>query len=348
MKTLPYTTISLLATLVTGLLLGGRAWLEKTPDGWLVLDLIRLAVPALIALISALLLLLFSFKKATFVNKLKAISKQLLIGCILISAVSLGLLDIAKGVSPYIVLPGLAVFGSLVWNKPRTMLAGLVCALASLGLGFQIWNPPVGLQAISFMVTAVILVLFSADTVRRNLAPTEAKLKDLEAENRTLWDLSYRDSLTGLYNRRYIQQSAQHMFARAVRYREQLHVLMLDIDHFKKVNDKLGHAVGDEVLKAVATTIQAYVRSSDAVARYGGEEFIVYIVQANPELAQFIANRIRDGVAALKLETVPWQVTISIGVTGLQENDTLDGLVERADKFLYASKHQGRNRVSGY
>jgi diguanylate cyclase (GGDEF)-like protein len=106
--------------------------------------------------------------------------------------------------------------------------------------------------------------------------------------------------------------------------------------------------VGDEVLKLVAQTIQSTLRTSDTVARYGGEEFIVYMVRSDPETTQFVANRIRDGVAATQFPDVPWTVTISIGVAGLQDGDSMESLVERADQFLYVSKHHGRNRVSGF
>jgi diguanylate cyclase (GGDEF)-like protein len=138
------------------------------------------------------------------------------------------------------------------------------------------------------------------------------------------------------------------LFARAKRYGEHLHVLMLDIDHFKNVNDKLGHPVGDEVLKNIADILATQVRASDVVTRYGGEEFLVFLIQTEPEVAQFIANRIRDAVASHAFPDVPWQLTISIGVAGIKADDTLGELVDRADKYLYASKHGGRNRVSGF
>jgi len=193
-----------------------------------------------------------------------------------------------------------------------------------------------------------LLAAFVSSVVRTSVLPGELRMKTLEEENKALWGLSYRDGLTGLYNRRYMEQAQAQLFARAVRYREQLHVLMIDIDHFKKVNDKLGHAVGDEVLKGVASTIQGIVRASDIVARYGGEEFILYLVQSNPELTQFIANRLRDGVSSVRFPDVPWTITVSIGVAGLQDGDSVEGLTERADQFLYVSKRQGRTRVSGF
>jgi diguanylate cyclase (GGDEF)-like protein len=123
---------------------------------------------------------------------------------------------------------------------------------------------------------------------------------------------------------------------------------MIDIDHFKRVNDMVSHAVGDEVLKGVGQAIQSCLRTSDSVSRYGGEEFLAFVVQAEAEVAQFIANRIREAVASRVFDEVPWRVTISIGVASVEADDDLESLVDRADKYLYSSKRGGRNRVSGF
>lgn len=257
-------------------------------------------------------------------------------------------LDVAAGIDPYLFVPGMVVYCFFVWDRPGFLAvsAGL-CAMA-VTRAMAAFGRTVGADDYMMLVFGVIVALYAADTVKKSVLPSEERLRALRLENEELWNLSFRDTLTGLYNRRYIQQIAIHLFSRAMRYKEQLHVLMIDIDHFKRVNDKLGHAVGDEVLKGVAQTILATIRTSDTVARYGGEEFIVYMVRSDPETTQFIANRIRDGVAAVQFPGVSWQITISIGVAGLQENDTIDSLVERSDQFLYVSKHRGRNRVSGF
>jgi diguanylate cyclase (GGDEF)-like protein len=228
------------------------------------------------------------------------------------------------------------------------LIIATIGAIAGIGAIMALTGKTLGIEVASILSVSFSLALFSADVVRKNIKPSEERLMSLEAENKELWNLSYRDGLTGLYNRRYMEQVAEQLFSRAVRYREPLHVLMLDIDHFKKVNDKLGHQVGDEVLQNVAATIQSIIRTSDTVARYGGEEFIAFLVQSNSEITQFIANRIRDGVAATQFSDVPWQITISIGVAGLQDGDTMNSLIDRADQFLYSSKHHGRNRVSGF
>ncbi len=257
-------------------------------------------------------------------------------------------LDVAAGLSPYLFIPGMVVYSFMIWDRPGFLAISVALGAAAIVRVIVIVGRPVGLEDVVLLTVGVMLSLYGADTIHKSVLPSEERLRSLQAENEELWNLSFRDTLTGLYNRRYIQQIATHLLVRAVRYREQLHVLMIDIDHFKRVNDKLGHAVGDDVLKGIAQTIQATIRTSDTVARYGGEEFIVYMVKSDPETTQFIANRIRDGVAAIRFPEVPWSVTISIGVAGLQDGDSVESLVERADQFLYVSKHRGRNRVSGF
>jgi len=263
-------------------------------------------------------------------------------------SLAIALLDAAAGRPPYLLIPGLAVYGLMVWDRPGFLVISNTAAmLATLGFMAALGRA-LGLDELSVGVTAVILSSYAAGVIKKNVIPSEERLRELEAQNDELWNLSFKDTLTGVFNRRYIQEMGAHLFARAVRYREALHVLMIDIDHFKQVNDRLGHAIGDVVLRGVAQTIQANLRTSDTVARYGGEEFIVYMVRSDPETTQYVANRIRDGVAGMRFEGVPWPVTISIGVSGLQDGDTLEALVERADRYLYVSKHRGRNRVSGF
>lgn len=257
-------------------------------------------------------------------------------------------LDIWQARTPYFFILGMAAYGSIIWSKTRFLVLSSLSAIIFLiavciTLGF-------GLCLENFIVVflGIIVAIYISRVVRLNLLSSESQLKKLEKENTELWTLSYKDGLTGIYNRRYMEQAASHLFARAVRYKETLHVLMLDIDHFKKVNDMLGHAVGDTVLNTIAQFLNSAVRTSDTAARYGGEEFIMFMVRCNPEFIQHIANRIREGIASLNFKNVPWQITVSIGIAGLKEGDTMVTLIERADKNLYFSKQQGRNRVSGY
>lgn len=258
--------------------------------------------------------------------------------------------DLALGRFPLPLYFSSLLAALLYWNRLR-LLAGLVipptvfAAVAMILMPLPGRDLGAGLVDIGF---PIFIAFAAAYLVKQDTMPSEERLRSLELENKELWNLSFRDGLTALYNRRFAQETGQALFNRAARYHEEFHVLMIDIDHFKHVNDKLGHAVGDDVLKDVAEVIRANVRGSDIAARYGGEEFIIFVVRAEPELVQYIANRIRDGMASHVFPGVPWQVTVSIGVAGMRSTDTLDELVERADRNLYISKHSGRNRVSGF
>ena len=308
----------------------------------------RIVAPGLCLVVGLVLLVPWRFRRRRVRLLKPARQHGVLSGLILAGTVLLSFLDLMAGLEPYLLVPGMALYALTMWNRPRILVASLVgVSLLAFGL-LMLIRGSISLEHGSILVIAGVAALLTGLAVRADVAPSDERTKSLMAENRELWNLSFRDTLTGLYNRRYLAQTATQLFARATRYKEQLHVLMIDIDHFKRVNDTLGHAVGDEVLKGVATSIQSFIRISDTAGRYGGEEFIVYLVQSTPEITQFIANRIRDGVAALKFAEVPWTITISIGVAGLQEGETLEGLVERADQFLYMSKRHGRNRVSGF
>jgi diguanylate cyclase (GGDEF)-like protein len=170
----------------------------------------------------------------------------------------------------------------------------------------------------------------------------------LDAANRRLAELAETDPLTALANRRGFDVSFGDEFARARRYRRELALLMVDIDHFKKVNDQHGHPVGDQVLRAVAQTLASEVRQSDRVGRLGGEEFAVLAPEINAPGALTLAERLRRAVEELNIPigNGSLRVTISIGVNywnGLEEVEMSD-LLKHADEALYKAKQGGRNR----
>lgn len=151
--------------------------------------------------------------------------------------------------------------------------------------------------------------------------------------------LSRTDSLTGVTNRRHFFELAEHEFAVATRYRQPLSVILLDLDHFKRINDTHGHQAGDELLKGAAQLVRGHLRDADLFARYGGEEFIVLLPHTPAADALAVTERIRQDLAA----RLP--VTMSSGIAGiLAADDTLDRLISRADQALYAAKDAGRNR----
>ncbi len=165
----------------------------------------------------------------------------------------------------------------------------------------------------------------------------------------------HTDVLTGWHNRRYLQRRLPEELDRAQRYRHPLGALLLDIDHFKQVNDRHGHTTGDRVLRGVGDRVKQELRSSDVAVRYGGEEFAVLLPQTGLEDASHLAERVRQTVAAASFlghAGEPVQVTVSVGVAALGPTfqgtalaDAGEQLLQEADAALYQAKSGGRNRV---
>jgi diguanylate cyclase (GGDEF)-like protein len=162
---------------------------------------------------------------------------------------------------------------------------------------------------------------------------------------------SITDSLTGLANRRHFVHTAQQAMDLALRHQWPLALLILDIDHFKRVNDTHGHDAGDKVLVEVARRCSQCLRTTDLLARWGGEEFVVLLPNTPLEHAHQLAERMREAVgfsAQLYAQSDAVRVTVSIGAAGMAAGEpmTLDGLVQAADNALYDAKRAGRNQVS--
>jgi diguanylate cyclase (GGDEF)-like protein len=155
------------------------------------------------------------------------------------------------------------------------------------------------------------------------------------------------DSLTEIGNRRYAQMNLHARFNENKRYGWDFALVFVDIDNFKPINDRLGHAVGDRVLKMVAQTLASNIRSFDCVSRWGGDEFAVMLVHVDPDTLASTAEKLRSLVStsAFSENGEQIQVTVSIGATLVRDTDTPDALLQRADALMYRSKSEGRNRV---
>jgi diguanylate cyclase (GGDEF)-like protein len=158
------------------------------------------------------------------------------------------------------------------------------------------------------------------------------------------------DGLTGLYNRRWIDDALPRFITRYSRSDQALSVLIIDVDHFKRFNDTYGHPVGDKVLVVVGQTLRANLRPNDLVARYGGEEFLVILPDTDVAEGKIVADRVRVAVGDVKLVVegspdLP-QITISAGGACLTRNQPMADLLTTADRALYESKHAGRNRIA--
>lgn len=178
--------------------------------------------------------------------------------------------------------------------------------------------------------------------------------KELAARREELLALSRTDALTGLCNRRYFEERLSEEFARSRRYKAPLSLMMLDIDHFKRLNDTYGHPFGDEVLRAVAHRTRSSLREVDVLARYGGEELVALLPQTGPQDARVVCERVRERIASLELEYLgpdgqrtPVRCTASLGVASLPSPTLASAqeLVGAADACLYAAKAAGRNCV---
>lgn len=174
----------------------------------------------------------------------------------------------------------------------------------------------------------------------------------ISIDNASLYSMAFTDGLTKVFLRRYFEAWLAQEFARVKRYHTDVSLIMLDIDHFKRINDTFGHQAGDFVLMELAKAVKMMVRSADVVARYGGEEFVICLPETNLEKARYSAERVREAVEKKcfmygKKEIL---VTISLGVTSFSKmpEDSIEQFIKDADRALYYSKKNGRNRVTVY
>lgn len=173
---------------------------------------------------------------------------------------------------------------------------------------------------------------------------------DLTVKNRTLSEVSSRDALTGLYNRSYVIEKLDSEINRALRHGSPMALLMLDVDHFKLINDTFGHSTGDQVLQAIGRLLRESCRVYDVPGRYGGEEFCIVLPETKLGNTAVVAERIRMKLASASLTAgdAALSVTASIGIAGIDETGgalSPADLIDRADRALYWAKDRGRNRV---
>jgi diguanylate cyclase (GGDEF)-like protein/PAS domain S-box-containing protein len=180
--------------------------------------------------------------------------------------------------------------------------------------------------------------VFSDRTAKKNV---ERRVGELE-------NFAFRDALTGVPNRRYVELKIKQAIEEVEQFERRVGLLMIDIDHFKQVNDTFGHDVGDDALKAVCQTLTHALRSGDTVGRWGGEEFLIIVTDVNTASLEMFAERCRMLIAesAIPLGNEHLRVTISLGATLMKAGDTDQSVINRADELMYKSKMSGRNRVT--
>ncbi|WP_242671342.1 sensor domain-containing diguanylate cyclase [Hylemonella gracilis] len=246
--------------------------------------------------------------------------------------------------------------------------AGLPRLVATMGLGAAVvWfsglhyplNPDTGAAAtvLSMVTLTLYLVAFGHTGHQRALAWRKSNLKlreqyqKINALQARLREQAVRDPLTGLYNRRYLGEVLEPELARCRAARSSLALLLIDVDHFKCINDARGHAVGDMVLQSLAQLMLRHVRAQDMVFRYGGEEFLLLLPDITLETAVQRAEALRTAFGQTPLrvsgsDAAPLTVTLSCGVAAFPlHDDQGEALISCADQALYAAKRQGRNRT---
>jgi diguanylate cyclase (GGDEF)-like protein len=253
------------------------------------------------------------------------------------------------------VLMVILVFG-MFQLRPRNATLVSVYTLLLFGAA-MVWKartePQVFVPAVEwghFLMLAAMLPAVSllAGRLWRLRSRDRRQRHELTQALSRIQELATRDELTGLVNRRHMQQLLDQERQRGVRSGRLFALAMVDIDHFKAVNDHYGHGVGDEVLRSLARQMPQALRSTDVVARWGGEEFVVLLPESALATARVALERLRGRIAATPvahLSGVPIRVTVSAGLTEHIAGESLQHTLERADRALYEAKAQGRNRT---
>jgi diguanylate cyclase (GGDEF)-like protein len=213
---------------------------------------------------------------------------------------------------------------------------------------YNLWTFFVGTSV--FIVCIYVAIRLRTKTLERANLKLEAEIalrtNELKFANEKLQKLSETDPLTGLLNRRGFENSFQRLILLHQKSKEPLSILLIDIDHFKKFNDKYGHNAGDSTLKTVSQTLTSCVREQDIVARWGGEEFVVALPKLDIKKAEETANRLRLAIANQELDCggIPVAITATIGISSFNaEEDNLAVWIKAADDALYEGKEKGRN-----
>jgi diguanylate cyclase (GGDEF)-like protein len=228
---------------------------------------------------------------------------------------------------------------ALAWRAKARRYAPLLGAAPFACLAFSVLG---GVPLSADLALPIFVSCLLALVAARILESSRKSSFLMQAELR---EQSTRDPLTGLRNRRFLVESMDLVLAGARRNGFPLGILIIDIDHFKDVNDEKGHPVGDLVLQTIAGELIAALRCCDLVVRFGGEEFLAVLVDTGLEGGYVVAERIRERIAALELPELGRQVTVSCGLAELAADESFECGVTRADAKLYAAKREGRNRT---
>lgn len=259
-----------------------------------------------------------------------------------------GLRDVSL-FSMYLFLPFLYIFVFLAYEERGALVRSLVVFGLSVGISLPaLLDPRQHTQIVvpntlglSYLAAVLIIAqLFLLSRLKESLTNTELAAAQMER-------LAKVDPLTSALNRRGFGEIMDGLIAEALKKNEPLALIVFDLDDFKSLNDRLGHDAGDEALVRVARTVEAELRSDDALARWGGEEFAVLCPGASSDEGYMLAERLRHTVRELRL-SVDWSLSASFGVSTLSLGGTKDDLIKQADTALYVAKGAGKDRTVLY
>ncbi len=244
-----------------------------------------------------------------------------------------------------------SMFGMNVAQVRRLVLVSLFCLGVTIALCTWLMPErfPWRVQVVTYLYACIVVPLIArlATQVSSLHERLRAQRSELKVALARVQELAIWDDLTQVHNRRHLMEQMQTEFRKLMRKPAPLCVALLDIDLFKSVNDRFGHAAGDEVLRRFAASAKAIVRNTDLLGRWGGEEFVVMFPDAPTPQAEVALQRLRDHLARLELNDIAagLKVTFSAGLVEVVPEDTLEAAIERADQAMYRAKTGGRNRT---
>ncbi len=269
---------------------------------------------------------------------------------------TIGLMALPTGV----VLAGVPVLGFIVFNRKVVVFSSLSAIITVILFSFATFKDILPYAPLAKSITQsngqleptwmAVYIFFAAPLLVIIFAITYYVLHRWRLREEEVQFLSTTDSLTGLLNRRSIMERLEHAKEISEKTCQPLAVIMVDLDHFKQINDTWGHSIGDCALQSAANALKSTIRQHDFVGRYGGEEFLVILPGLEAEQAQILAERIRIAVADTKVDVNPQVtlgVTASLGMCccGLGRKLSLEDLIKQADMALYKAKHDGRDKL---
>ncbi len=341
--------LAYMVALACGVLIFLLSWLIRDPD-----DIFIQVLYPVFALVLAGLLL-FVWRDSYPLQKLEGVMYTAVATMVLVrlawhfhsaGPVDEHLLMLAGG--HYWAVGVLIVGGFVMLDHKKGMIAGILVIILSLliaatGMAGEVLRGEVSRQALVYLLRVhlflcLLLGLTAAATTLRD------KFRDALIRTESLQELASTDMLTGLANRRAAESFLEKQAYAAWRYGRKVSIIMADVDFFKQVNDRYGHAKGDIVLKELARVLQGSLRETDLVARWGGEEFVIIAPEIALQEAKELAERCRREIAAAN-PVAGINLTMSFGVSDFREQDSADTVLSRTDNLLYRAKSSGRNLI---